>query len=66
MHMEALTPRPVLPPAATPQVALIASPDTANPPAPVVDTPSIQTVPLRRSQRQAKSTFDGHLKDYAK
>ena len=33
---------------------------------PVEATPTNQTLPLRRSQRQTTSTFDGHLKDYTK
>ena len=33
---------------------------------PIEATPTNQPLPLRRSQRQTTSTFDGHLKDYTK
>ena len=41
--------------------------DTITQCTPAVTTPTTQTQPLRRSQRQTncKSTFDGHLKDYS-
>ena len=70
------TARPVVPPAvmhraapaatqATPVVIPVAAEattqDTTTQYAPVPATP-----PLRRSQRQTTSTFDGHLKDYTK
>ena len=64
---EARPARPVVPPTATSQeIQPVATDDIAVLPAPAMVTPSIQTIPLRRSQRQTKSTFDGHLKDYAK
>ena len=64
---EARPARPVVPPTATSQeIQPVATEDTAVLPAPAMVAPSIQTIPLRRSQRQTKSTFDGHLKDYAK
>ena len=62
--------RPVVPPAVTqettPVAAPIATQGIVTPQVPIEATPTNQTLPLRRSQRQTKSTFDGHLKDYAK
>ena len=74
------TARPVVPPAAkrrqaapapaqktTPVVAPTATQvPIATQQVPIEATPTNQTLPLRRSQRQTTSTFDGHLKDYTK
>ena len=72
------TVRPVVPPAAkcqaapavtqetTPVAAPIATQGIVTRQVPIEATPTNQTLPLRRSQRQSKSTFDGHLKDYTK
>ena len=75
---KAPTVRPVVPPAAkcqaapaatqetTPVAAPIATQGIATRQVPIEATPANQTISLRRSQRQTKSTFDGHLKDYIK
>jgi len=72
------TVRPVVPPAAkcqaapattqetTPVAAPIATQGIVTRQVPIEATPTNQPLPLRRSQRQTKSTFDGHLKDYTK
>ena len=70
------TARPVVPPAAKYQATPAATQETTPVAAPIATrgivtqlvpmeaTPTNQTPPLRRSHRQTKSTFDGHLKDY--
>ena len=70
------TARPVVPPAAkcqaapaltqekTAVAAPIATQGIGTQLVPIEETPTNQTLPLRRSQRHTKSTFDGHLKDY--
>ena len=72
------TVRSVVPPAAkcqaapavtqetTPVAAPIATQGIVTRQVPIEATPTNQTLPLGRSQRQSKSTFDGHLKDYTK
>ena len=72
------TVRPVVPPAAkcqaapaatqetTPVAAPIATQGIVTQQVPIEATPTNQTLPLRRSQRQTKSTFDSHLKHYTK
>ena len=58
------TARPVVPPAERCQAAPIATQGIVTQLVPIEATPTNQNPPLRRSHRQTKSTFDGHLKDY--
>ncbi|KAJ7389130.1 hypothetical protein OS493_033454 [Desmophyllum pertusum] len=56
---------PAVPPPTYQETQPAVTQDTITQRTPAVTTPTTQTQPLRRSQRQTKSTFDGHLKDYS-